>query len=329
MAHGSGRKFFAPQPSAMGDELSSGFMKSYILYRLFQAVIVIWGISFITFSLLHLFRDPVLILLPPEATREEVETLRREMGLDRPIAVRYVKFLGGMARGDFGKSFVAQRPALGLVMERMPMTLWLAASGLLLAVIISIPLGVIAAVRRNRLADHSASVFAVLGQAMPLFWLDIMLIIIFAVKLRLLPASGAGSFRHIILPAAGIAVSLLPILMRLTRSRMIEILSQDYIRTARAKGLRESAVLFRHALRNALIPVVTILGFQFGMLLGGAVITETIFAWPGLGRLTVQALLNRDFPVVLAAVFVVSVTYTLINFLVDVIYGWLDPRVRG
>ena len=303
-------------------------MRSYILYRIFQALIVIWGISLITFSLLHLFRDPVLILLPPEATKEDVAMLRKEMGLDRPIIVQYFKFLSGMARGDFGKSFVAQRPALGLVLERMPMTLWLAASGLLLAIIISIPLGVLAAVRRNRIHDHSASVLAVLGQAMPLFWLDIMLIIIFAVKLRLLPASGAGSFRHIILPATGIAVSVLPILMRLTRSRMIEILSQDYIRTARAKGLGERAVLFRHALRNALIPVVTILGFQFGMLLGGAVITETIFAWPGVASLVVESIFNSDFPVVQAAVAVFAILIVAANLLTDIAVAWLDPKVR-
>lgn len=303
-------------------------MKSFILHRLFQAVIVIWGISLITFSLLHMFRDPVLILLPPEATKEEVETLRREMGLDRPLAVRYVKFVSGMVRGDFGKSFVTQRPALGLVLERMPMTLWLAASGLLLAIIISIPLGVLAAVRRNRAEDHSASIFAVLGQAMPLFWLDIMLIIIFAVKLRLLPASGAGSFKHVILPASGIAVSLLPILMRLTRSRMIEILSQDYIRTARAKGLRERTVLFRHALQNALIPVVTILGFQFGMLLGGAVITETIFAWPGVASLVVESIFNSDFPVVQAAVALFALLIVIANLITDVTVAWLDPKTR-
>ncbi len=303
-------------------------MKSYILHRLFQALIVVWGISLITFSLLHLFRDPALILLPPEASKEDVQLLRKEMGLDRPLAVRYVKFLSGMVRGDFGKSFVTQRPALGLVLERMPMTLWLAASGLLLAIIISIPLGVLAAVRRNRLADHSASIFAVLGQAMPLFWLDIMLIIIFAVKLRLLPASGAGSFKHIILPAAGIAVSLLPILMRLTRSRMIEILSQDYIRTARAKGLRERTVLFRHALQNALIPVVTILGFQFGMLLGGAVITETIFAWPGVASLVVDSIFNSDFPVVQAAVALFALLIVLANLITDITVAWLNPKTR-
>jgi peptide/nickel transport system permease protein len=303
-------------------------VKSYILHRLFQALIVVWGISLITFSLLHLFRDPVLILLPPEATKEDVALLRKEMGLDRPIIVQYFKFLSGMVRGDFGKSFVASRPALGLVLERMPMTLWLAASGLLLAMIISIPLGVLAAVRRNRIHDHTASIFAVLGQAMPLFWLDIMLIIIFAVKLQLLPASGAGSFRHIILPATGIAVSLLPILMRLTRSRMIEILSQDYIRTARAKGLRERAVLFRHALRNALIPVVTILGFQFGMLLGGAVITETIFAWPGVASLVVESIFNSDFPVVQAAVALFAILIVAANLVTDVAVAWLDPKVR-
>lgn len=303
-------------------------MKAYILYRLFQAVIVIWGISLITFSLLHMFRDPALILLPPEATREDVELLRREMGLDRPLIIQYFKFLSGMAQGDFGKSFVAQRPALSLVLERMPMTLWLAASGLLLALIVSIPLGVLAAVRRNRIQDHSASVLAVLGQAMPLFWLDIMLIIIFAVKLRMLPASGAGGFKHIILPASGIAVSLLPILMRLTRSRMIEILSQDYIRTARAKGLGEKAVLFRHALRNALIPVITILGFQFGMLLGGAVITETIFAWPGVASLVVESIFNSDFPVVQAAVAVFAILIVLANLITDITIAWLDPKVR-
>ena len=303
-------------------------MKSFILHRLFQSVIVIWGISLITFSLLHLFRDPVLILLPPEATKEDVELLRREMGLDQPIVVQYVKFLSGMVRGDFGKSFVAHQPALSLVLERMPMTLWLAASGLLLAIIVSIPLGVLAAIRRNRIQDHSASVLAVLGQAMPLFWLDIMLIIIFAVKLRLLPASGAGSFKHIILPAAGIAVSLLPILMRLTRSRMIEILSQDYIRTARAKGLGERAVLFRHALRNALIPVITILGFQFGMLLGGAVITETIFAWPGVASLVVDSIFNSDFPVVQAAVAMFALLIVFANLLTDIAVAWLDPKTR-
>ncbi|OGP98427.1 MAG: ABC transporter permease [Deltaproteobacteria bacterium RBG_19FT_COMBO_52_11] len=299
-----------------------------MLYRLFQALIVIWGISLITFSLLHLFRDPALILLPPEATKEDVALLRKEMGLDQPLPVQYFKFLAGMARGDFGMSFVSRRPALSLVLERMPMTLWLAASGLLLAMILSIPLGVLAAVRRNQIHDHSASVLAVVGQAMPLFWLDIMLIIIFAVKLRLLPASGAGSFSHIILPASGIAVSLLPIFMRLTRSRMIEILSQDYIRTARAKGLGERAVLFRHALRNALIPVITILGFQFGMLLGGAVITETIFAWPGVASLVVESIFNSDFPVVQAAVALFAILIVLANLITDITIAWLDPKVR-
>jgi len=303
-------------------------MKGYVVYRLFQAIIVIWGITLITFSLLHMFRDPVSILLPPEATKEEAATLRKAMGLDRPLVVQYARFLSGTLRGDFGNSFVAQRPALGLVLERMPMTLWLAASGLLLAVILSVPLGVIAAVKRNRLLDHSASIFAVLGQAMPLFWLDIMLIIIFAVKLRLLPASGAASFKHIILPATGIAVSLLPILMRLTRSRMIEILSQEYIRTARAKGLRESAVLFRHALRNALIPVVTILGFQSGLLLGGAVITETIFAWPGVASLVVESIFNSDFPVVQAAVAVFALLIVVANLATDITVAWLDPKIR-
>ena len=303
-------------------------MRSYVLRRLLQALIVIWGISLITFSLLHMFRDPALILLPPEATQEHVEAFRREMGLDRPLVVQYAKFLGGMLCGDFGRSFVASRPALDLIAERMPMTLLLAASGLGFAVLVSIPLGVVAAVRRNRLSDHAASVFAVLGQAMPLFWLEIMLIIIFAVWMRWLPASGSGSLAHLVLPASGIAVSLVPVLMRLTRSRMIEILSEDYIRTARAKGLRASVVLFKHALRNALIPVVTILGFQFGMLLGGAVITETIFAWPGVASLVLESIFNSDFPVVQAAVAIFALMIVMANLATDVVAAWLDPKVR-
>jgi peptide/nickel transport system permease protein len=303
-------------------------MRSYILQRLFQALIVVLGISLITFSLLHLFRDPVLILLPPEATKEDVATLRKEMGLDRPLVVQYGKFLTGMLQGDFGRSFVASRPALELVLDRMPMTLTLAGAGLLLAIIISIPLGVWAAVRRNRLPDHSASIFAVLGQAMPLFWLDIMLIIIFAVKLKLLPASGAGSWRHLILPATGIAVSLVPILMRLTRSRMIEILSQDYIRTARAKGLRERAVLFRHALRNALIPVVTVFGPLVAGLLTGTFVVEKIFAIPGMGKHFVTSIANRDYTTIMGITIFYALFLSVAVLAVDLLYGAIDPRIK-
>ncbi len=207
------------------------------------------------------------------------------------------------------------------------MTLWLAASGLLLAIIISIPLGVIAAVRRNRLPDHSASIFAVLGQAMPLFWLDIMLIIIFAVKLRLLPASGAGSYKHIILPAAGIAVSLLPILMRLTRSRMIEILSQDYIRTARAKGQGERAVVYKHALRNMMVPLLTIIGLFVAIALTGTVLTETVFTRPGLGKMLVDAIGARDYPLAQGAITVFTMIIIAVNLAVDMLYAAVDPRV--
>jgi ABC-type dipeptide/oligopeptide/nickel transport system permease component len=242
--------------------------------------------------------------------------------------VQYARFMGGALRGDFGESLRYRRDALGLVLERLPLTLLLAGSAVLLTLVVAVPVGVVSAVRRNSLADHVGTVGTVLGQAVPGFWLGLMMIYLFSVQLRWLPTGGSGSLAHLVMPSIVLAAFFSARIARLTRSAMLEALGEDYVLTARAKGLGERLVIAKHALRNSAIPIVTLAGLEIGQLLGGAVIAETIFAWPGLGRLTVQALLNRDFPVVLAAVFVTSVTYTLINLAVDLTYGWLDPRVR-
>jgi peptide/nickel transport system permease protein len=242
--------------------------------------------------------------------------------------VQYARFMGGAVRGDFGESLRYRRDAFGLVLERLPATLQLAASALALTLVVAVPLGIVTAVRRDSWLDHLGTLATVLGQATPGFWLGLMLIYLFAVQLRWLPTGGMGGLAHLVMPSIVLAAFFAARVARLTRSAVLDILGEDYIRTARAKGLGEPGVVGKHTLRNSAIPIVTLVGLEAGQLIGGAVITETIFAWPGLGRLTVQALLNRDFPVVLAAVSVTSVVYTLLNLLVDLAYGWLDPRVR-
>ncbi|MBI2132583.1 MAG: ABC transporter permease [Candidatus Tectomicrobia bacterium] len=295
-----------------------------------QSVLVCLGVALVTFLLLRLAHDPVYVLLPPESTQEEIETLRKAMGFDRPLPVQFAFFMGRLLRGDFGNSFVMAQPASLLIWERMPATLGLSLAGMAIALIVAIPLGVLAAFRRNTLVDTFCTSFAVSGQAMPIFWFGIMLIIVFAVQLKVLPVSGSGSFLHLVLPAVTLALNLAPIIMRLTRSRMLDVLSQDYIRTARSKGVMERAVLFRHALRNAAISVVTIIGLQFGRLMGGAVITETVFAWPGVATLVVSSIYNADFPVVQAATFYLAIFIVAANTLADIAVAWLDPRIsRG
>jgi peptide/nickel transport system permease protein len=242
--------------------------------------------------------------------------------------VQYARFIAGAVRGDFGESLRYRRDALGLVLERLPATLLLAGSALALTFVVAVPLGVLSAVRRDGLFDHVATLATVLGQAVPGFWLGLVLIYVFAVQLRWLPTGGMGTASQLIMPSVVLAAFYAARVARLTRSAVLEVLNEEYILTARAKGLAESRVIGKHTLRNSAIPIVTLAGLEAGQLLGGAVITETIFAWPGLGRLTVQALLNRDFPVVLAAVSFTSIIYTLMNLLVDLLYGWLDPRVR-
>jgi peptide/nickel transport system permease protein len=304
-------------------------VRSYIVRRALQAFLVCFIIVTITFFMLFLSQDPVHILLPPEATKEDVEVFRRALGLDRPKLVQYADFLGKiLLHGDFGHSFTIKKPALFLIAERIPATLQLAIAGLLVSIVLSIPLGIVSAVKRYSFADNVASVGAVLGQAMPLFWLGIMLMLIFGLWLNLLPISGNETWKHLILPAITLGAYLAPLNMRLTRSGMLDVLSQDYIRTARAKGLAEKYVVFKHAFRNAAIPVVTVLGLQFGALLGGSVVTESVFAWPGVGTLAVGAIKEGDFPVVRASVIVFSLIIVFANLLADVVAGWIDPRVR-
>ncbi len=303
-------------------------MQVYILHRLFQALFVCLGISLITFFLLHVVGDPVLLLLPQAASDADVALLKDQLGLDRPLAAQYLSFLTDALRGDFGRSLFTQDSAFALILERLPATLELTLAGMLVGLGIAIPLGVISAVKRGALTDRLCTVGAVAGQAMPIFWLGIMLILVFAVKFRVLPASGRGTVWHLILPAVTLGAYLAPLTMRLTRSGMLDVLTQDYIRTARAKGVRERVVLFKHALRNAAIPIVTILGVQFGRLLGGAVVTETVFAWPGVASLAVKAIRTYDYPVVQGAVVFLALVVVLANLLADVAVTFLDPRIR-
>jgi ABC-type dipeptide/oligopeptide/nickel transport system permease component len=303
-------------------------MTSYLVRRGWQSLLVLLGVSIVVFFILHLTGDPALLLLPPDATAEDIARFRKAMGFDDPVAVQYVRFLKGALRGDFGESVRHGEPALGLVLERLPATFELAGAGLLLALSLAIPAGIISAVRRNTVVDYVSTVVALLGQAMPTFWLGIMLILVFSVRLSWLPSSGRGDLEHLILPAVTLGLFTTARITRLTRSGMLEVLGQDYIRTARAKGVSEPPVVWKHALKNASIPIVTIVGIELGTLLGGSVITETIFAWPGVGRLSVQAISNRDYPVVQAAVFLLASTFVVVNFLVDVVYTYLDPRIR-
>ncbi|MFI5377232.1 MAG: nickel ABC transporter permease [Candidatus Rokuibacteriota bacterium] len=303
-------------------------MRSYLLRRLWQSLLVLFGVSVVVFLILHLTGDPAALLLPPDATAEDIAKFRTAMGFDDPVAVQYVRFLKGAVRGDFGESLRHGEPAMGLVLERLPATFELAGAGLLIALTLAIPAGIVSAVRRNTTVDYVSTVVALLGQAMPTFWLGIMLILVFSVRLNWLPSSGRGSLEHLILPAITLGLFTTARITRLTRSGMLEVLGQDYIRTARAKGMGEPPVVWKHALKNASIPIVTIVGIELGTLLGGSVITETIFAWPGVGRLSVQAIFNRDYPVVQSAVFLLASTFVIVNLLVDVVYTYLDPRIR-
>ena len=303
-------------------------MKRYALRQLVQLVVVIVGISMLAFAILHVIGDPVLLLLPQNAGKEEYERYHKLLGLDRPIYVQYWKFASSAVRGDFGKSWYTNTPAFKLVIERMPPTLYLTSAGLLMALLISLPLGILAALKRHSVVDSLCTMGAVAGQAMPIFWLGIMLIIIFAVRLRLLPASGYGTWQHFLMPAFTLGAFLAPITMRLVRSGVIEVMNMEYIKTARAKGMAEWRVVVKHAFRNACIPVITVLGLQFGQLLGGAIVTETVFAWPGVATLTVDSIRNQDFPVVQCAVVLLALIIVAINFVVDMIVGYVDPRIR-
>lgn len=304
-------------------------MLRYILSRALQAVLVILGVLFLVFFIVNLTGDPIRIMLPPEASQEDVERLRVQMGLDKPLPEQFVRFLGGAIRGDFGESLRYRgQPALKQVVERFPATLALALVTLAWSLPAALILGTIAAVRHNSILDNTAMFTALLGQSLPSFWLGLILILVFAEQWNILPSSGYGGPWHVVLPALTLGAFFTARNTRLVRSGMREVLEQDYIRTARAKGLGEWIVLVRHALKNMAIPVVTIVGLDIGQLLGGAVVTETVFAWPGIGRLAVDSILNRDFPVLQADVFFIALAFVGINLIIDVLYTWLDPRVR-
>jgi peptide/nickel transport system permease protein len=307
-------------------------MGAYILARLGQAVLVVLGVVTFVFVLLNITGDPARLMLPPTATEEDIRNFRHQYGLDRPLYVQFVSYLGHVAHGDFGTSL--QRtgyPAMEAVADNYPATIKLALTAFLLTIVVSFPLGIIAAIKPYSLIDNIVMFCALFGQSMPNFWLGIMLILFFAVELHLLPSEGygdGGDLRHLILPAITLAVQGIGLLTRLVRSQVLEVLGEDYVRTARAKGQSEHGVFLRHVLKNAAIPLVTILGLNVGGLLGGAVITETVFGWPGVGQLAISAINAHDFPVVQADVFVIATSFVLVNLAVDLLYSWLDPRIR-
>jgi peptide/nickel transport system permease protein len=303
-------------------------MRHYVARQLVQVVVAVIGISLLAFAILHVLGDPVLLLLPQNAGKAEFERYRHLLGLDQPLYVQYWKFASSAVLGDFGKSWYADTPAFRLVLERMPPTIYLTVAGLFVALLIALPLGIVAALRRHSWVDSLCTAVAVAGQATPLFWLGIMLIIVFAVRLKALPASGYGSWQHFLLPSFCLGAALAPITMRLVRSGVIEIMNMEFIKTARAKGVAEFTVVVKHAFRNACIPVVTVLGLQFGQLLGGVIITETVFAWPGVATLTVESIRNQDFPVVQCAVILLALLIVSVNLIVDLIVGLIDPRIR-
>jgi peptide/nickel transport system permease protein len=303
-------------------------MRAYLASRLAQTALVLFLSLTAVFAMTRLAGDPVLLFMPMDIQSKDVNEFRQRLGFNDPVPVQYARFIAGAARGDFGESLRYRRDAMGLVLERLPATLLLAGTSLLLTLAVAVPLGVLGATRRDGLLDHIGTIATVLGQATPGFWLGLMFIYLFSVQLRWLPTGGIGGVAHLVMPSVVLAAFYAARIARLTRSAVLDALGEEYVLMGRAKGLGEVRVIGKHTLRNSAIPIVTLAGLEAGQLLGGAVITETIFAWPGLGRLTVQALLNRDFPVVFAAVFLISLMYTLINLAVDLLYAWLDPRVR-
>ena len=303
-------------------------MLAYVVRRLLLVVVVVWGAATLAFVLLQLSGDPLNLLLPLDATPEVRERYRASLGLDRPVVVQYGVYLLNAVQGDFGTSLRSAAPALGLVLERMPASLLLAGAGLLFAVVIGVPAGVLAALHRGKPIELGVMSFALLGQSIPVFWLGLMLILVFGLQLRWLPISGYGSAQHLVLPMIALGTFTAAAIARLTRNGVLQELRSDYVRTARSKGASGRRVVYAHALRNAAIPVVTVIGLQLGTLLSGAVITETIFAWPGVGRFVLIAVSQRDFPVVQASVVVFAALLACVNLIVDISYLFLDPRVR-
>ena len=300
----------------------------FLAQRLFRALIALWLVSTVVFVVMRLSGDPVPLLLPPDAPISEMERVRRELGLDRPLPVQYAVFLRNTLKLDFGRSLHFRQPAFSVVSGYIPATLELGLTAFFLAALVAVPVGLLSAMKRNTLLDHAAMGFALIGQAAPTFFLGILFILLLSLKLDLFPTSGRGNWSNLVLPALTLGAFTMASIARLTRSAVLEVLRADYIRTARAKGLGEALVVAKHTFRNAAIPILTITALQFGTLLGGAVVTETVFSWPGIGRLAVQSIYNRDYPVVQCTVFLAAVMFIIINFAVDLLYGFLDPRAR-
>lgn len=304
-------------------------MLQYVIKRLFSIIPVLIGISLLLFLMLRMLPgDPAQVLAGEMATPEEVEIIRHQLGLDRPIYTQYAFFLSRLSRFDLGRSARTQNPVTEEIWARLPNTVLLAIVAIVLACLIGIPAGIISALRPYSLLDYTITVTALFGISMPVFWLGLMLVVVFAVWLHWLPAGGIGTWKHVILPSLTLASFVVAFIARMTRSTMLEVLSQDYTTTARSKGLKEKVVVVKHAFRNALIPIITVVGLQFGMLLGGAVLTETVFAWPGLGRLIVASIKARDYPMIQGAILVFGLLYILVNLAVDIIYAYVDPRIR-
>ena len=319
-------------------------MLGYLIKRLLQSIVVVLCVTFIVFVIMYQTGDPVELLLPPEATEAQVEQLRHHLGLDQTFHVQYMTFLKNAIRGDLGTSFIFNQPALSVVVERIPATLELALSAMFLAVLVGIPAGIIAGVRPNASLSKIIMSGSLLGISLPVFWLGIMLVMVFSVVLGWLPSSGRGEtvvlfglrigfltrsgFAHLILPSLTIAIFQLALIIRLVRAGMMEVMLQDFVKFLKAKGLSERRVVFIHALKNILIPVVTIIGLQMGNIIAFAIVTETIFAWPGMGKLVIDSIHNLDRPVVLAYLLIVSLIFVFLNFAVDIVYTFLDPRIR-
>jgi peptide/nickel transport system permease protein len=301
----------------------------YILRRLLQAIPIALIVATLVFSLIHMIPgDPIEIMLGDGAQAADVAALRERLGLDRPLLEQYTDFLTGLFRWDLGTSIASGRPVTEVIVEPYPATLELAFAGMVVAILIALPMGVAAALNRDGAVDHGSRFFALLGVSIPNFWLGPVLILVFSIYLGLLPVSGRGSLAHLVLPAVTLGTALAGLLTRMVRSSLAEELHKPYLVTARAKGIGRRTVIVRHALTNALIPVVTVIGLQFGALLTGTIITETIFSWPGLGRLLIQSIRARDYPLVQAGVLIIALTYVLVNLLTDLVYAWLDPRIR-
>lgn len=304
-------------------------MLQYVIKRLISTVPVLLGISLLLFFMLRMLPgDPAQVLAGQMATPEEIQLIRHQLGLDQPIYIQYAAFLARLARFDLGRSARTQNPVTEEIWARLPNTVLLAVVAITLACLFGIPAGIVSAVKPYTWIDVLVTLTALFGISMPVFWLGLMLVVVFSVILKWLPAGGTGSWQHVVLPAFTLASFVVAFIARMTRSTMLEALSQDYTTTARSKGLREKAVVVKHALRNALIPIITVVGLQFGLLLGGAVLTETVFAWPGLGRLIVDSILARDYPMIQGAILIFGLLYIFVNLVVDLIYAFVDPRIR-